>query len=92
MKLYTEEQIKDAYYKGFYTDYRAIPYSDSLGLRQTPDSYCREFVKSLTPIELPSDDEIIEKLKNIRDNEHKLGYSRGTQWVINYIKQQDGRE
>jgi hypothetical protein len=39
-------------------------------------------------IELPSDEKIIEQLKSIGDNEHKLGFSRGTQWVINHIKQQ----
>ena len=88
MKLYTEEQVKDAFYKGFYTDSRAIPYSDTLGLRQTPDSYCREFFKNLKPIELPSDEEIIEQLKGIGDDEHKLGFSRGICWAIDYIKQQ----
>ena len=90
MKLYTEEQIKDAYYKGFYTDYRAIPYSDSLGLRQTPDSYCREFVKSLTPIELPSDEEIWEKIEDSAYSlEYDTGFAQGVKWVIEQIKQQD---
>jgi hypothetical protein len=45
-------------------------------------------MSKLKHIELPSDDEIIEHLKGIGDNEHKLGFSRGTQWLINHIIQQ----
>jgi hypothetical protein len=39
-------------------------------------------------IELPSDEDIIEQLKGIGNDEHKLGFSRGICWAIDYIKQQ----
>lgn len=79
MKLYTEEQVIEAIIRA-----------------KVSNEYAEEIVKNilsdLTPIELPSDEEIIEHLKGIGNNEHKLGFSRGTQWVINHIKQQkDGK-
>lgn len=99
MKLYTEEQVKDAFYKGFYTDYRAIPYSDTLGLRQTPDSYCREFFKNLKPIEIPSDDEICDEAESIAHNYfvmqkgHYQGLEEGAKrmayWLMKKFKQED---
>ena len=64
MKLYTEEQVKDAFIKGFYTDNFSIPFSEGFAIKQTTDSYTREFMKSLTPIELPSDEEIIGRFMN----------------------------
>lgn len=80
MKLYSEEQVKDAFIKGFYFDSSPAPYSEEFAIKQTTDSYLREFMKSLTPIELPSDEEIDEKL---------AFHAHGARWVINRIKQQD---
>ena len=81
MKLYTEEQV------------RQIASTICLGrfdFNDTPD----DLVNELTPIELPSDEEI-EKLSNIRllyltnKSEH---FRLGAKWVIEQIKKQEDGE
>jgi hypothetical protein len=72
MKLYTEEQVKHAMIEA-----RVSPWLETDFL-----------LGDYNPIELPSDDKIIEQLKGIGDDEHKLGFSRGICWAIDYIKQQ----
>jgi hypothetical protein len=72
MKLYTEEQVKHAMIEA-----RVSPWLETSFL-----------LADYTPIELPSDDEIIEQLKGIKDDEHKLGFSRGICWAIDYVNQQ----
>ena len=90
MKLYTEEQVR-----------YLIGHLDPL-LRG--DDWC-ELFHSLTPIELPSDEEIDEgarKYANInpslvidekeryyRDFQKYDGHKEGAKWVIEQIKQQD---
>jgi hypothetical protein len=81
MKLYTEEQVLNSM--------KSVIYYVNHYHVNVIDKIINNHLKALQPIELPSDDEIIEQLKNIGDDEHKLGFSRGTQWVINQIKQQD---
>ena len=53
MKLYTEEDLKDAFYKGFYTTNET-----ECCVKAPADVYCRKYIKTLTPIELPSDEDI----------------------------------
>lgn len=75
MKLYTENQMKDAIIESFLSTY---PTNGD------------DILSKFTPIELPSDEEI-EKLSNIRllyltnKSEH---FRLGAKWVIEQIKQQ----
>jgi hypothetical protein len=72
MKLYTEEQVHKAYDAGmqFIGEDKGSPI---------------EFFSSLTPIELPSDEEIE---KNARDENiyNNLQFRLGAKWVIEQIK------
>lgn len=77
MKLYTEEQVREVVKKAFWQDF----YDDD-----TDESLMNE----LTPIELPSDEEIerIELGSGMHDF-YKGGFIEGAKWVIEHIKQQD---
>ena len=44
-----------------------------------------EFIESLTPIELPSDEEIDEKFEP-RSTMYELGYRDGAKWLKNKIQ------
>lgn len=79
MKLYTEETVRNL-----------IGRLDPL-LRG--NDWC-ELFDSLTPIELPSDEEIrtMSLPTNVGDSYHSeyiKGFNYGAKWVINQIKQQD---
>ena len=63
MKLYTEEQVRDMMEDSFNFGGRAIDYA----------------LSRMTPIELPSDEEIYGKL---------AFHAHGAKWVINRIEQQ----
>lgn len=77
MKLYTEEQIRQAW---------NIAYTDALSIDE-PDykpKFYDEFIQSLTPIELPTDEEI-EKIAT------KLEHYEGAIWLkYKIIKQIQG--
>ena len=84
MKLYTEEQVRELVrntYCGNFYD------------NDTPD----DLVNELTPIELPSDEEIITAslptlVGSSYSSEYIKGFNDGTKWVIEQIKQQaDGK-
>jgi hypothetical protein len=81
MKLYTEETIRNL-----------ISHLDPL-LRG--DDWC-ELFHSLTPIELPSDEEImymsLPKKGGSHSSDYMEGFNKGAKWVIEQIKQQNGRE
>lgn len=64
MKLYTEEQMIQAF---------------AYGKTLEPFDCFEDMIDSLTPIELPSDEEISEKL---------AFHAHGARWVINHINQQ----
>jgi hypothetical protein len=81
MKLYTEEQVLNSM--------KSVIYYVNHYHANVIDKIIDNHIKALGAVELPSDNEIIEHLKGIGDDEHKLGFSRGTQWVINQIKQQE---
>ena len=73
MKLYTEEQVRELVrntYCGNFYD------------NDTPD----DLVNELTPIELPSDEEID---KESEERWAPLAFRGGVRWVIEQIKQQD---
>ena len=47
------------------------------------------YLSKLTPIELPSDEEIDKQLPNNLEGNYVSGFYDGVEWVINHIKQQD---
>ena len=89
MKLYTEEQILNAYYNGWH--YRSVSFvNGEVGKFQF---YRDVFINSLTPIELPSDEEIREeRLLQFPDSEYanrandRLAFYCGAKFVINKIQ------
>ena len=77
MKIYTEEQVRQAMQKAM-----------------IPSIYQMDLWGQLTPIELPTDEEI-EKVSPIVDINahdyyvgHKDGFDEGAKWVLEQIKQQ----
>jgi hypothetical protein len=82
MKLYTEEQVRE------------VIMSIDTSIYIT-DSYIDDIIDSLTPIELPSDEEI-EKAYEFLGTwtakeimQRSTSFQHGAKWVINRIKQQD---
>ena len=80
MKLYTEEQVKDIVKRAFWQDF----YDDD-----TDESLMNE----LTPIELPSEEEIesLDWGSQIFPY-HIEDFKAGAKWVINHIKQQENEK
>jgi hypothetical protein len=75
MKLYTEEQVRKAIATGF--DWWQIP----------TDWMIDNFVKELTPIELPSDEEIEEKINCDIHIESDADFFNGAQWMRDKIQE-----
>ena len=81
MKLYTEEQVKKAMYA--MDDIKYMNYSDS------------EIIDTLTPIELPSDEEIEEESPYIPNDSkidylsHQEGFIKGAKWMKEQILNQN---
>ena len=76
MKLYTEEQVRKA--MSALNDIKYMYHSDD------------DIFDSLTPIELPSDEEIWEKIEDSTYSlEYDTGFAQGVKWVVEQIKQQD---
>lgn len=71
MKLYTEEQLRQAM-------------QDAM----IPFIYQQDLCGHLTPIKLPSDDEIDEQLPNNIEGNYASGFYDGVDWLIEQIKQQ----
>ena len=73
MKLYTEEQVREMMQDSFNFGDKAIDYA----------------VSRMTPIELPSEKEIAEKIASTIDASEygKLVYA-GALWMLDQIKQQ----
>jgi len=77
MKLYTEEQVRKAHQNGRHGGHNENWY--------TTDDY----IDSLTPIELPSEFEIDDKIEDSSYSlEFDAGFKFGVEWLINHIKQQ----
>ena len=78
MKLYTEDQVRKAHQNGKNGGHNETWYETD------------EYVNSLTPIELPSDEEIWEKIEDSTYSlEYDTGFAQGIKWVIEQIKRQD---
>ena len=91
MKLYTEEDLKDAFYKGFYTKNEI-----ECCVKAPADVFCRKYVKTLIPIVLPSDDEIEkESFYKSRGEDMELQYysrhffEEGAKWMKEQIINQN---
>ena len=85
MKLYTEEQVREV----------IMSIDTSIYIS---DSYIDSKIEQLTPIELPSDEEI-EKAYEFLGTwtakeimQRSTSFQHGAKWVINRIKQQDNEE
>ena len=82
-KLYTKEQVKEVYLEGWNDGQH-----DNIG-------YIDRVVDSLTPIELPNDEEIevialnmISNLKDKLESREEAFYLGGFQTCINWMKEQ----
>ena len=80
MKLYTEEQVK-----------RAMVDSYIIGTDREDNCLQIEeyMLKKLTPIELPSDDEIANASNHCKDGQVKVGFLRGVLWLKEQILNQN---
>jgi len=78
-KIYTEEQIK-----GY------LAWHSKQGYVSHKKEDMDEYVSSLIPIELPTDEEIIIKAKSEPNNiniskEERIGYFAGAKWMRNKV-------
>ena len=80
MKLYTEEQVRHAFDKGY-------KYAQSI--RPASMEYHYQYVEgeinSLTPIQLPSDEEILALIGDGMHDYYKGGFEEGAKWMRNKI-------
>jgi hypothetical protein len=76
MKLYTEEQVKEIYFKGVHNGRLHI------------EGKCSDEVELLIPIELPSDEEIEESAGKIYDafGGCSVSVERGAKWMRDKIQ------
>ena len=77
MKLYTEEQVRKLY---------QIAYTSGYGKYFTN---FEEDVKKLSPIELPSDEEIEEEINTSISLFHIIGFKMGAKWMKEQILNQN---
>ena len=85
MKLYTEEQVREAFING-------IRYASSIHLASFSEQYkyIDKIIDLLTPIELPSDEEIGEELKYLSENwEIRQALEHGAKWMKEQILNQN---
>ena len=87
MKLYTEEQVREAFDNGY-------KYASTLRPTALEEhyKYVENSIKSLTPIELPSDEEIEESETDSpydRIDEYNYGFIDGANWVKEFILNQN---
>jgi hypothetical protein len=81
MKLYTEEDMKKAFWEGHI--YAASIAPASMGWQ---DRYVQNTIDSFTPIELPSDEDIEEKAEDISNEEI---FILGAKWMKEQILNQN---
>lgn len=74
MKLYTEEQVKEIYFKGVHNGRLHI------------EGKCSDEVELLTPIELPSDEEIDREIEWLDNPLERLNFKSGIRWMRDKIR------
>lgn len=79
-KLYTEEQMRKTW---------NAAYTDALGMDEEDykPKFFEDFIESLTPIELPNDEEILEKTKDFMFEKNKELFYNGAKWLRNKLTQ-----
>lgn len=93
MKLYTEEQVREAFTKG-------IRYASSIHLASFSEQYkyIDKIIDLLTPIELPSDENIEEKAEFLFPTVNRMGgptyiahksFIEGAKWMKEQILNQN---
>ena len=82
MKLYTEEQVREAFDNGY--KYASALRPASIGEHY---KYVENSIKSLTPIELPSDEEIIDNAPD--DTLPLVEFIAGAKWMKEQILNQN---
>jgi hypothetical protein len=92
MKLYTEEQVRQMLFD--LGDVLFNNCQNGIG-EEEPETYFDGIIEQLTPIELPSDEEI-EKAYEFLGTwtakeimQRSTSFQHGAKWVIEQIKQQD---
>jgi hypothetical protein len=76
MKLYTEEQVRKILYHTRST-YSTLIMTEN------------EVLSIVTPIELPSDDEMANASNHCKDGQVKIGFLRGVLWLKEQILNQN---
>jgi hypothetical protein len=74
MKLYTEEQVKEIYFKGVHNGRLHI------------EGKCSDEVELLIPIELPSDEEIDKEIEWLDNPLERLNFKAGIKWMRDKIQ------
>jgi hypothetical protein len=74
MKLYTEEQVKEIYFKGVHNGRLHI------------EGKCSDEVELLIPIELPSDEEIDREIEWLDNPLERLNFKSGIRWMRDKIR------
>lgn len=82
MKLYKEEQLKDIMSKVFA---EGVCFGASPLVRNKPFD---DILKDFNPIQLPSDEEIIQQTQNFMFESNKELFYNGAKWVIEQLKQE----
>ena len=86
MKLYTEEQIKDAFIKGVK--------KGMAGSTLSTYELFEMYISELIPIELPSDEEIennayTDRIVDDWEHEQQIGFEIGAKWMKEQILNQN---
>lgn len=90
MKLYTEEQVKGILIR--HLNYSTLISLDEKDLEGAMENSVIEILNEMTPIELPSEQDIEKESMKFYDNDGADYYfEEGAKWVIEQIKQQDGK-
>lgn len=86
MKLYTEKQVKDAFKKGYEKFFDDI---------ESLEDFANEYLQTITPIELPSDEEIGKEMDKLPFSKHiddgmfndgqLMGFELGAKWMRDKI-------
>ena len=86
MKLYTEEQVRKAIEIAQEMD--KVPYTDNDYTHRHNE---QNIIQSLTPIELPSDEEIAKYMTSVwfADNMHRECFKLGAIWMKTQILNQN---
>jgi hypothetical protein len=74
LKLYTEEQVKEIYFKGVHNGRLHI------------EGKCSDEVELLIPIELPSDEEIDREIEWLDNPLERLNFKAGIRWMRDKIR------